>query len=228
MHKINYLSNNWLVIKINNEITQNQLENGNIKGVVYDLVCGERPYKKDILKVAEKYIGVDWGETLYNLKADIIADLNKKLPIESEIADTITSFQVLEHLCEPQIFLNESYRILKKRGKIIITIPFQWWVHEAPYDYFRYTPYGMKYILEKSGFSEIKIRPTSGFFTMWILKINYFGAIFFSGYKNMKWLKAILIPAWFLGQLLAPILDRLDKNWEFEAAGYIVEAKKAS
>ena len=150
MHKVDYLANNWLAIKTNNETVEKNFKN--FKGTVYDLGCGERPYEKDILKVADKYIGVDWGDTLHNLKADIVSDLNKPLPIDSEVAETVTSFQVIEHLCEPQIMLNEAYRILKRSGNIILTVPFQWWIHEAPYDYFRYTIYGLRYMFEKSGF----------------------------------------------------------------------------
>jgi SAM-dependent methyltransferase len=163
MRNFSYLQNNWLALKINNTITKNSCDKY-IKGTVYDLGCGERPYEEDILKVADKYIGVDWGGTLHNLKADIVSDLNKLLPIESDVADTVTSFQVMEHLSEPQTMLNEAYRILKRDGNIILTVPFQWWVHEAPYDYFRYTPYGLKYMFEKAGFVDIKVTPNTGFF----------------------------------------------------------------
>ena len=128
MHKVNYLTHNWLAMSFNNKILKKNYKF--IKGNVYDFGCGKRPYEEDILKIADKYIGVDWKNSLHDLKADIIADLNKLLPIESQVADTITSFQVMEHLCEPQSFLNEAYRILKPNCYIILTVPFQWWVHE--------------------------------------------------------------------------------------------------
>jgi ubiquinone/menaquinone biosynthesis C-methylase UbiE len=227
MHKFSYLDNNWLVLKINNSITEKLCTSSIIKGTVYDLGCGERPYEVDILKVADKYIGVDWGETLHTLKADIVSDLNKQLPIDSEVADTVTSFQVMEHLCEPQTMLNEAYRILKRNGTIVLTVPFQWWVHEAPYDYFRYTPYGLRYMLEKAGFRDIHITPNTGFFVMWVLKMNYFSSRFIRGPRPIRWLiKAVLIPIWFISQVLAPYLDKLDRNPEWEAAGYTAIAKK--
>lgn len=225
MHKVNYLANNWLAIKTNNETLEKNFQY--IKGTVYDLGCGERPYEEDILKVADKYIGVDWGGTLHNLKADIVSDLNKPLPIDSEVADTVTSFQVMEHLCEPQTMLNEAFRILKKDGNIILTVPFQWWVHEAPYDYFRYTLYGLRYMFEKAGFEDIKVTSNTGFFSMWILKMNYFSARFIRGPKLLKLLiRGILTPIWFLSQILAPYLDKLDRRPELEAGGYTVVARK--
>ncbi len=135
MHPISYLSQNWLVFKLNNQLIAKYLPQ--MKGIVYDLGCGTRPHEKDILRYASRYIGVDWSNTLHGLKADISADLNKTLPIDSDLADNVVSFQVLEHLCEPQVMLNEAFRILKPGGKIFLSVPFQWWIHEAPYDYFR-------------------------------------------------------------------------------------------
>ncbi len=95
MHDIVYSRHNWLAIKKNNEALEKHLLY--IKGTVYDLESGTRPYEKDILGVADAYIGVDWGSTLHTLKADVVSDLNKPLPIESMVADVVTSFQVLEH-----------------------------------------------------------------------------------------------------------------------------------
>lgn len=150
------------------------------KGTLVDLGCGTAPYKEFFLHYADKYIGVDWTNTLHSSKADVISDLNKKINLEDNFADTIVSLSVMEHLCEPQIFLNESYRILKQDGTIILSIPWMWRIHEAPYDYFRYTPFGLKYIFEKAGYKNIHIQPTTGFFTMWFLKMNYF---------SLRWIK---------------------------------------
>jgi SAM-dependent methyltransferase len=224
MNKINWLSYNWLAHKGNNETLKNNIKY--IKGIVYDLGCGDEPYKDIIEKYADKYIGVDWGNSFHKQKMDITADLNKPLPILNNVADTVVSFQVMEHLCEPQSFLNEAYRILKPNCYILLTVPFQWWVHEAPYDYYRYTRYGLKYLFQKAGFKEVKVTASSGFWLTWILKFNYHSRRFIRGPRPIKWLiKFILIPIWFLGQKVAPVLDKYDRN-ENETSGYIVIAKK--
>jgi hypothetical protein len=61
------------------------------KGTLVDLGCGTAPYKDFFLQYADKYVGVDWTKTLHNSKADIISDLNKKIEIENNFADTIIS-----------------------------------------------------------------------------------------------------------------------------------------
>ena len=217
---------NWLIYDIGDKFL-NKYSNY-YKGCLVDLGCGEAPYREYFLQFADKYVGVDWASSYHNIAADVISDLNEKIDLPDEYADTIISLAVMEHLKEPKTFLSEAYRILKKGGVIILQVPFQWWVHEAPYDYFRFTPYGLKYLLENAGFKDIHIEPMNGFFTMWLLKFNYFTLRFISGPKIVKgFIKALLIPLWTVNQIIAPYLDKLlDKNWELETAGYFVIARK--
>jgi SAM-dependent methyltransferase len=225
VHKYFYTDHNWLVLKGNNEVVRRHMDI--MCGVVYDLGCGIRPYEHDILSKADQYVGVDWSGTLHGLCSDVVADLNRTLPIENDVADTVVSFQVLEHLSEPQTMLNEACRILKPGGQMLLTVPWQWTVHEVPYDYFRYTPFGLKYLFEKAGFVDVVVKPQSGFFTMWILKMNYFSLRFVCGPKPLRWLiKLGLVPCWFVGQILAPLLDKLDLSWGAETSGYYVTARK--
>ena len=58
---------------------------------MYDLGCGEKPYESFFIESADKYLGVDWSNTPHTLKAEIIVDLNKPLPIDSEVADVVIS-----------------------------------------------------------------------------------------------------------------------------------------
>ncbi|SDU08287.1 methyltransferase domain-containing protein [Halopseudomonas salegens] len=217
---------NWLAYDIGDQFLIKYVDRYN--GTLYDLGCGESPYKDFFLTYADRYVGVDWTGSLHNTKADIAADLNKPFPIESDVADTIVSLSVLEHLCEPQNMLDEAFRILKPGGNIVLQVPWQWWIHEAPYDFFRYTPYGLKYMLEKAGFRDILVEAQSGFFSMWILKANYFSRRLIKGPKPLRWLiGAILSVIWFVNQKTAPLLDKLDRNWDLETSGYYVTARKS-
>jgi len=221
----NRLAHNWLIYDVGDRLLEKYIPL--YKGVLYDLGCGESPYKVFFLRYADQYIGVDWASSLHDTQADVVANLNRPLPIESEVADTVVSLSVMEHLCEPQVMLDEAFRILKPGGQLVLQVPWQWWIHEAPYDFFRYTPYGLRYMLEKAGFNDVKVEPQSGFFTTIIIKMNYFSTRFVRGPKLLRLvIKVGLIPFWYVGQKLAPILDKLDHDWSAEASGYYTTAKK--
>ena len=110
----NRRAHNWLIYDIGDRFLLKNTKH--YKGVLYDLGAGESPYKAFFLQHAQQYIAVDWAGSYHNTKADIAADLNKPLPIEPEAADTVVSLSVMEHLCEPQMMLNEAFRILKPGG----------------------------------------------------------------------------------------------------------------
>lgn len=225
MNKLDFLSQNWLAKKINNQCLIKNLDT--INGCVVDLGCGTSPYKENILKVAKEYIGVDWENSLHDQSnVDIFADLTKPLPIEDEYADTVVSFQVMEHLSEPNIFLREAFRILKKGGKILITVPFQWHINEEPHDYYRYTKNGLDHLFNEANFINIDIRANTGFWSTIVLKFNYHTARYVRGPKFIRFfLITLLLPIWIIGQIIAPILDKFDPN-ELETASYTVVAEK--
>ncbi len=196
------------------------------RGQLYDLGCGEMPYKDWFLNYVERYVGVDWGSSLHELRADIIADLNGPLPIEGEVADTIISLSVMEHLREPQVFLGEAHRILRRGGAMILQVPFMWGVHEAPYDYYRYTQFGLRHLFEKAGFTDICVYAQTGFWVMWTLKFNYQTARVIRGPRLLRASLALLLRGiWAINQRLAPLMDKYWKS-ENETAGYFVVAHK--
>jgi SAM-dependent methyltransferase len=133
----------------------------------------------------------------------------------------VVSFQVIEHLPEPITFLGECLRILKPGGHLFLTVPFMWHIHEEPYDYFRYTKFGLRHILEKCGFIDIAIVENTGFWQTWVLKFNYHSLFFARGHWRYFW-----IPLWWLNQTIAPLLDRVNPNYR-ETASYTVLASKA-
>jgi SAM-dependent methyltransferase len=221
MFPVRYHHHNWLVKKIGNEVIRRH--KGLYRGVLYDLGCGTKPYQDYIRPMVDSYVGVDWSNTLHEHHMDVVADLNKPLPIADAVADTVLCLQVLEHLSEPQAFLGEAYRIMKPDAQIMVTVPFMWHVHEAPYDFFRYTEYGLQHLMQKTGFRSVVVTADSGFWTMLTLKINY--QTFRYGKRLGKWVNFVLVPFWLLGQVLLPLLDKWDKNPR-ETTGYCVIAKK--
>ena len=95
-----------------------------------------------------------------------------------------------------------------------------WHVHEPPFDYYRFTKYGLEYILRKNGFSKIEIKENTGFWQTIVLKINYYSTKIAIGP-----LKILLIPFWFVSQVIAPYLDKINPH-PSETASYTIVAIK--
>lgn len=222
----NRRAHNWLVY----DSTDRMLcaNRARFHGVLYDLGCGESPYREWLLEYVDRYVGVDWSESHHQTKADVIANLNEPLPIEPQVADSVLSLSVLEHLREPQVMLSEAWRILKPGGDLVLQVPWQWKIHEAPHDHYRYTPFGLRHLLWQAGFTEIEVSPQAGFFSTIILKLNYFSLGLVRGPRVLRGItRTFLTVGWYLGQRLAPFLDRFDPNWAAEAPGYFVTAIKS-
>jgi len=110
---------------------------------------------------------------------------------------------------------------LRSGGLLLLTVPFQWHVHEAPYDFYRYTRYGLMHLLRKAGFVDVEVVENTGFWQMWLLKFNYHTVRYSRGPLKMIW-----VPIWWLNQTIAPALDRISPHPE-ETASYTVVARKA-
>jgi SAM-dependent methyltransferase len=134
-----------------------------IHGNVIDIGCGDMPYRKLIESVdGVSYVGVDLdnSEIERAIKPDIYWD-GYNLPIESATADCVYLTEVLEHCPDPKTVLSEASRVIKKDGLVIFSVPFIWYLHEAPYDFYRYTPYTIKKMFDDNGF-DMEILETYG------------------------------------------------------------------
>lgn len=129
-------------------------------GKVLDIGCGNKPYLDLFPKSVSEYVGCDIVQSDLN-RVDIICEANN-IPLESNSMDTVFSTQVIEHVADHNGLLSEANRILKPGGKIIVSGPMYWQLHEEPHDYFRFTRYGFSYLLKKHGFKEIAIQPCGG------------------------------------------------------------------
>lgn len=122
-----------------------------ISGRVLDVGCGQKPYRS--LFEVEEYVGMDVGQSGHDHKneaIDVFYD-GKVFPFEDNSFDSVISNEVLEHVFNPSEHLSEIYRVLKPGGNLLITVPFLWDEHEQPYDYARYSSFGLKHLLETNG-----------------------------------------------------------------------------
>ena len=86
------------------------------------------------------------------------SDLTKKLSIPSKKYNNVLFFNILEHLPEYKLDFSEIYRIIKKGGFFIGSVPFIYQIHAAPDDYFRFTKQFFKLNLKKYKFKQVKVK----------------------------------------------------------------------
>lgn len=153
INPLSYLSTYWLV----KAMAQVRHYAG---GQLLDVGCSTKPYR--VLLAAKIHIGIDWLQTLHqNIQIDAFADASI-LPFRDGIFQTVVCTEVLEHLKTPQQALTEIARVAAPNAHLILSVPFTFRIHEQPYDYFRYTPFALFYLLEQAGFEVIDIAPRGG------------------------------------------------------------------
>ena len=85
-----------------------------------------------------------------------------KIPAESY--SVIVCAGLLEHIPDPQRFVDDLHRILKPGGKVLISCSACFSFHECPDDYFHYTPFGLRLLFAKWDRFEV-LRGNCGPFT---------------------------------------------------------------
>ncbi|HLF77176.1 MAG TPA: class I SAM-dependent methyltransferase [Dehalococcoidia bacterium] len=195
---------------------------GNIRGRVLDLGCGTKPYEKIIRPNCQEYIGIEWPMTLHSIKSvDVLGDV-LSLPFKENSFDSIVSFEVMEHVKNPQVFMCEAMRVLRPGGRALIMTPFIWGEHEQPHDYFRYTQFGLRYLAEQAGFEVIAIEPRS---TAWGTLVIHFNRRVHRYSDRFRLLRYAMLPLW-LDQFVVLAFEKWDRNYVDETTGFTTILEK--
>ena len=123
-----------------------------------DIGCGEKPYRRFL--TARQYVGIDLPT--YGPQAVDLFGSALQLPFCDASFDALLCTEVLEHVPEPDALLKETARLLKPGGALILTTPQTWGLHLEPYDYFRYTRYGLEALAQRAELIVESIQPTCG------------------------------------------------------------------
>jgi SAM-dependent methyltransferase len=122
--------------------TLNSVKNSKI----LDIGSGDFRHKiENFSKFNNKYFPIDLkksGHTMSNKKlAEIYDGVN--IPYKSDFFDFVIFTEVLEHVEQPNKLKQDIHRVLKKKGKVLITVPYLFAEHEMPYDFRRFTLNGL-------------------------------------------------------------------------------------
>ena len=134
-----------------------------MSGILFDVGCGRQPYRNLVTghgSAVVQYIGIDIPSERY-AERDVSWD-GSRMPFQDERADYVLATELLEHCAHPQHVLDELARVLRPGGRLMLTVPFLWPLHETPYDEHRYTSYAVRRMLESAGLVEVEVRALGG------------------------------------------------------------------
>lgn len=191
--------------------------------LVLDAGAGEAPHARHFSHC--RYVAVDlgvgdpgWDYSQLDARADLA-----RLPFPDGRFDAALNMVVLEHVAEPARVLAEIARVLRPGAPLLLAVPQEWGVHQAPHDYFRYTRHGLEALLGRAGFEAASIEPAGGFFTLLGRRVLD-SVLYFQGGARWIFLPLVALAAGPLG-LALPLLDFLDRDRN-STLGYICLAKK--
>ncbi len=186
-----------------------------LKGRLLDVGCGRKPYKRIFRNVTE-YIGMDIenpGHDHSGEDIDVFYD-GKTFPFSDHHFDSVLTNQVFEHVFNPTEFLSEINRVLKPNGHLLLTVPFIWDEHEQPFDYGRYSSFGIKHVLERHDFEILKQYKSGTGIQAVVQLINlYIYKKFYSKHRGLNFLlTGLFISPFNLFGFLLSVFNRDDSD----------------
>jgi len=129
---------------------------GELAGSMLDVGCGVQQYRRFV--ECGQYCGIEWSLAK---RPPVVADVTR-IPFRDGAFDSALCTEVLEHLPDPGSCLDEIHRVVKPGGVVLFTVPMTMYTHCEPHDFYRYTQYGLRYLLEKHGFKIRELRRLGG------------------------------------------------------------------
>ncbi len=195
------------------------------KGHILDFGCGSKPFS-NLFTGAETYIGVDVEVSGHDHKDSVIDVLydGRILPFPDQRFDNVVAFEVFEHIFNLEEILIEIRRVTKPGGCLLFSVPFGWDEHERPFDFARYTTFGLKHIIERTGYETVSIERTNSFVAaVGQLVVLYVYFITRSRYEAIN--KAVQLLVVFPMMAVAVVLGRVLPKIDTFFSGIVVIAR---
>jgi SAM-dependent methyltransferase len=191
-----------------------------LKGRVLDAGAGRLTYRERLERAAPQIITFDRFRVQAGL--DSIGDLHC-LPFAAESFDSIFCSQVLEHVAHPDRVISEMARVLNTDGILLLSVPHLAYLHNEPYDYFRYTEFGLRVLLEDAGLTVEEVRWSGGL-------LSFLGHIPSTLLVNCCWgikmIRPLILGANWMWSRTIAWLERNDHRPRRYALNLVVVARK--
>lgn len=124
-----------------------------------DVGCGGQPFRAALERIGYSYCGVD--VSALEDGTDVICAIDKPLPDELRNRgpfDFVLCTEVLEHVADWAAAFANFEALLASGGRVLITAPQFFHLHEEPYDFWRPTPYAIDYYARRNGLKVLEQR----------------------------------------------------------------------
>jgi SAM-dependent methyltransferase len=143
------------------------------RGCLLDCGCGEVPYYGIYRELISDSVCIDWENTSHSQRhVDQTVDLNGPLPFAAGSFDTVLLSDVLEHIAEPDFLIQEISRVLRPQGCLLLMVPFLYYIHEAPFDFHRYTEFALRRLCDRASLTVLELAPYGGYADVLLDLIN--------------------------------------------------------
>ena len=173
-----------------------------------DVGCGSRPFEH--LFPVGVYVGVDVKESgrSADLKSPDFYYDGEVLPFPNNYFQGIICTQVLEHVSNPRKLLQEMSRVVVPGGGMLLTVPLLWQEHEVPYDYYRFTRFGISELIRDAGFKVKSIKADNCAIESLAVAVNiYIMSNLVPSIKGFSYLYALVLC--FPIQIMAIIIGKI-------------------
>jgi SAM-dependent methyltransferase len=205
--------------------------------LVLDAGAGESPYAGWFS--AHRYESADFAQVdkAYSESLTYVCDL-RNLPVDDARFDLVIMTQVLEHLPEPARVLTEMRRVLKPGAELWLSTPLFYEEHEQPFDYFRYTQFGLRHLCVAADLEVVNIDWLEGYFGTLAYQLRMLAGnlptgaeVYGGGARGALGSAAARVGRKSAGRL-ASVMDRLDSQHKITGAGmpknYTVRARRVA
>lgn len=172
-------------------------------GKLLDIGCGNKPYSVWYEPLTSGSVGCDMVQS-DGSKADVLCPATA-LSFPDNSFDTALCTQVLEHVYDHHAVIREACRVLKPGGKLILTVPFCWELHEEPYDFFRISRHGLRQLFAENGFTVLELKANGG---KWAATFQMMINSVYSGFRR-KSIRSKIVKFIFIELRLCQLINKL-------------------
>jgi SAM-dependent methyltransferase len=131
---------------------------------VLDVGCGRQPFRKTLESLGYSFTGIDVQQNPENT-VDVICAIDESLPeglVSRGPFHFVLCTEVMEHVADWDRAFNNLAALMEQGGRLLITCPYFYPLHEEPYDFWRPTLHALRYFGSRAGFRRLHEEAAGG------------------------------------------------------------------